>query len=121
MHVHTSSTYCTPLESAQLRLEELIQRFFLPFPPEPQWLARVQIAHHREELLLLPQVDLVYTHLPQRRLPPALRPALQVAHIDGSDRAAGQSKLSRHPSHRRALTGQPHRLFEALAEWRLAR
>src|SRR5882724_8355458 len=57
----------------------------------------------------------------QRRLPSPLRPAPQITQINGSDRAAGQSKLSRHTSHRRALTGQPHRLFEALAERRLAR
>src|SRR5712691_9938420 len=121
MHVHASGTNRTPLKSAQLFLEELIQRFLLPFPPEPQRLTRFQIAHHREELLLLPQIDLIHPHLPQRRLPSSLRPAPQIAQIDSSHRAAGQSKLSRYTSHRRALTGQSHRLFEALAERRLAR
>src|SRR6266568_1083204 len=36
MHVHASGTDGTPLKSAQLLLEELIQRFFLPLPPQPQ-------------------------------------------------------------------------------------
>src|SRR5580700_8467595 len=33
MHVHASRTNRTPLKSAQLLLEELIQRFFLPLRP----------------------------------------------------------------------------------------
>jgi hypothetical protein len=31
--------------------------FLLAFPTEPQWLTGFQIAHHREKLLLLPQVN----------------------------------------------------------------
>src|SRR6202167_5418478 len=121
MHVHTSGPNRTPLKRAELLLEELIQRFLLPFPPEPQRLSCFQIAYHREKLLFLPQIDFIHPHLPQRWLPSSLCPALQIAQIDGSDRAAGQSKLSRHTSPRRTLTRQPHRLFEALAERRLTR
>src|SRR5580658_3018464 len=121
MHVHASGTNRAPLKRTQLLLEELIQRFLLPFPPEPQRLSCFQIAYHRENLLFLPQIDFIHPHLPQRWLPSSLCPALQIAQIDGSDRAAGQSKLSRHTSPRRTLARQPHRLFEALAERRLTR
>src|SRR5271157_6199558 len=120
-HVHTRCSNRTSLKRTQMFLEEFVQRLFLPLPSEPQRFSRLQIAHHREELLLLPQIDLIHSHPAQRRLSSPLRPATQIAHIDGSHRAAGQAKLSRHSSHRRALTGQPHRLFEALAERRLAR
>src|SRR5258708_35845505 len=120
-HVHTRRSNRTSLKRTQMVLEKLVQRLFLPLPPEPQRLPRFQIAYHRQELLLLPQIDLIHSHLPQRRLSSPLRPATQIAHIDGSYRAAGQAKLSRYSSHRCALTGQPHRLFEALAERRLAR
>ena len=39
--------------AAQLFLEECVQGFLLPFPTEPQRLAGLQVAHHRQELLLL--------------------------------------------------------------------
>src|SRR5260370_26622401 len=120
-HVHTRRSNRTSLKRTQMLLEKLVQRLFLPLPPEPQRLPRFQIADHRQELLLLPQIDLIHSHLPQRRLSSPLRPATQIAHIDGSYRTAGQAKLPCHSSHRRTLTGQPHRLFEALAERRLAR
>src|SRR5580692_9802643 len=120
-HVHTRRSNRTSLKRTQMFLEEFVQRLFLPLPSEPQRLPRFQIAHHCEELLLLPQMDLIHSHLPQRRLPSPLRPTTQIAHIDGSHRAAGQAKLPCHSSYRRTLTGQPYRLFEALAERRLAR
>src|SRR6202040_1088318 len=109
------------LGRALLPLGELGPCFFFPFAPEPQRVTRCQIAHHGEELLLLAQIDLIHSHLPQRRLPSFPCPALQIAQIDGSHRAAGQPKLSRHTPHRGTLTGQPHSLFEALAKRRFAR
>jgi hypothetical protein len=63
MHVHTSGSNRTPLKRAELLLEELVQRFLLPFPPEPQRFPRFQIAYHREKLLLLPQIDFIHSHL----------------------------------------------------------
>ena len=108
-HVHTRRSNRTSLKRTQMFLEELVQRLFLPLSAEPQWFPRLQIAHHRQKLLLLPQIDLIHSHLAQRRLSSPLRPATQIAHIDGSHRAAGQAKLSCHSSHRRALTGQPYR------------
>src|ERR1017187_2772780 len=76
-HIHTASSDRIALEAAQLLLEELVQRFFLPFPPEPQRLSGLQVAHHGEELLFLPQINLVNAHLPQGRPTSRLRPALQ--------------------------------------------
>jgi hypothetical protein len=121
MHIHTGRLHSTSLKSTQLRLGELVQGGLLPLPPEPQRFPWVQIAHPGEKLLLLAQIDLVHPHLPQCRPPSSRRPAFQIPQIDGSHRAAGERKLSRHTSHRRTLAGQPHRLFKALAKWRLAR
>src|SRR5271157_4703026 len=104
VHIHTGRLNGTALKSTQLGLEKLVQSCFLPLPPEPQWLPRLQITHHREELLFLPQIDLVYPHLPQRRLPSCCRPALRIPHIDGSHRAAGQAKLSAYAPHGCTLT-----------------
>src|SRR5271157_2149625 len=56
-HVDTSSPDCAALEAAQMLLEELVQGLLLPFPPEPQRLSRLQVAHHGEKLLLLPQMN----------------------------------------------------------------
>src|ERR1700723_2841928 len=109
-HVHTRRSNRTSLKRTQMFLEELVQRLLLPLPSEPLRFSGLQIAHHRQKLLLLPQIDLIHSHLAQRRLPSPLRPPSQIAHVDGSHRAAGQAKLSCHSSHRRALTGQPYRL-----------
>jgi hypothetical protein len=49
-----------------------VQRFFLPLPTEPRRFSRFQIADHGQKLLLLPQVDLIHSHLnaaPGRRRP----------------------------------------------------
>src|SRR5436309_2830241 len=73
---------CPPLPCGQLFLEECVQRFFLAFPAEPQWLGGFQVAHHRQKLLLLPQMNLVHAHLPQRRLAPRCGPSLQIAQVD---------------------------------------
>src|ERR1017187_4611734 len=119
-HVHTSRPNHATLKGAQLLLEELVQRLFLPFPPEPQRLSRLQVAYHGEKLLFLPQMNLVHPHLPQGRLPACRCPALQIPQIDGAHRAPRQPNLLRPPPHRCTLAGQPYRLFEALAERRLA-
>ena len=50
-----------------------------------------QIAHYRQELLLLSQMDFVHAHLPQRRLAAAL-PSFQIAQIDRPHRARRQPK-----------------------------
>src|ERR1700679_2742359 len=62
-HVDTRRSNRTSLKRTQVFLEELVQRLFLPLPSEPQRFSRLQIAHHREEFLLLPQMDLVHSHL----------------------------------------------------------
>ena len=78
-HVHTRSSDHAALKSTQLLPQELIQGFFLPLLAEPQRLARLQIAHHRQKFLLLAHIDLIDSHIPQRRFPPARCPALEIA------------------------------------------
>src|SRR5271157_1178395 len=95
-HVHTGRPDRAALEAAQLLLQELVQGF------------------------LLPQMNLVHSHLPQGRFPSCRRPALQIPQIDGAHCAGRQPKLLRHPPHRCTLASQPYRLFEPLAERRLA-
>src|SRR5262249_41743211 len=105
---------------AQLLPEELIQRFLLSLPSEPQWLAVVQIAHHRDELLLLSQVDLVYAHPRQRGFAPTGGPPLQIAKIDGSHGARCQPETQGNLSGRCALARLPDRILKTLTERRLA-
>src|SRR5258708_726116 len=62
--VHTRRSNRTSLKRTQMFLEEFVQRLFLPLPSDPQRLPRLQIAYHCQELLLLPQIDLIHTHLP---------------------------------------------------------
>jgi hypothetical protein len=47
----------------QLRSKKLIERFLLAILPEPQRLARLQVADHGDELHLLAEVNLIHTHL----------------------------------------------------------
>jgi hypothetical protein len=54
---------------------------------KPNRLAVIQVADHRDELLLLSQMDFVYAHLHQRGLPSRRRPPLQVSQIDRADGA----------------------------------
>ncbi len=71
-HIHAGSLYCAALKGAQLLGEELVKRFLLPLGAEPERLGGLEIAHHRDELLLLAQKALVHAHLPQGRLAPRL-------------------------------------------------
>src|SRR5215472_9808239 len=71
--------------------------------------------------MFLSQVDLINSHLPQRRSSSPLCPTSQIAQVHGSHRAGRQAKLPRHSSYRCALTGLPHRFFKALTERCLAR
>src|ERR1039458_4013169 len=107
-------------EHPQLLSKEPVERLFLPFPTKPQRFSRRQITHHREELLLLPQMDLIDAHLPQGRLPASGCPARQITQIDAAHGAGRQPQAARHPSHRGTLAGLPDGLFEALAERGLA-
>ena len=59
-HVQAGGLAPRLLLPAKLGAEKLIQRLLLPFRSESQWLAALQVAHHRHKLLLLPQVDLVH-------------------------------------------------------------
>ena len=120
-HVHTGRGDTASLPGTQLATKELIQRLFLPLGAEPQRFPRLQIAHYRQELLFLPQIDFIHAHLPQHRLCPALAPPLQISQIDGPHRAGRQTPLPRHLSPRRAFAGSSHGLFESLAERRFAR
>src|SRR5215469_7370559 len=119
-HVYTSSSNHRTLKGTQLLPQELIESFFLPLAAEPQRFASLQIAHHRQEFVLLSQIDLIDAHQPQSRFPPARGPAVEIANIDGTHRAGRQLELSGHSPHRCALARQPHRFFEALAERRFA-
>ena len=119
-HVHTCGSNRTSLKCTQVLLEKLIQPLFLAFPTKPQRFSRLQVGHDRQKLLLLPQVDLIDSHLSQRRSASRSCPALQIPQIDRPHRTRCQAKLPRHSSYRCALTGLPHRLLKALAEGRLA-
>src|SRR5450755_4747410 len=77
-HVHAGGFDPFPLPADQLSAKEIIQRLLLPLPAKPQWLCRLQIAHHREELALLAPVDFVHPHLSERRLAPLRLPSLQI-------------------------------------------
>jgi hypothetical protein len=88
-HVDTRRLNAFPLPTDQLGTEILIQRLLLPLLAKPQRLAGVQIAHHGQKLVFLAPVDLIDTHLPQRRLPPLGIPSLQAPQIDRSDRTLG--------------------------------
>jgi hypothetical protein len=101
-------------------LEKFVQRLFRALPPKPQRFARFQIGHYRQELLLLPQENLIHSHQPQCRSPSPLRPALQLSQVDRPYGARGQAKLPGHSSYRRALTGLSNCLLKTLAEPRLA-
>jgi len=119
--VHARRRDPHPLTGAQFGLAELVQRFLPSLPPKPQRLGTVQIAHRRQEFLLLAEMDLIHPHPPQRRLPPRRRPSLQIPQIDASRRAFGQAKLFAHPPRGRTLASLPHRVLEPFAERRFAR
>ena len=111
----------TALARTQLGLKEFIQGLFLPLPAEPDRLAAFQVAHHRDELLLFPQMDFIHAHQLQRGLAPRCRPALQIAQIDGAHRAGRQSESPRHLPSRGALTRLAHGVLKPLAERSFAR
>src|SRR3984893_15330733 len=119
-HVHTSRSNHTSLKPTQVLLEKLIQRFFLTLPSKPLRFSRLQVRHYRQKLLALRQIDLIYSHLPQCGSASPLGPALEIPQIDRAHRARRQSKLPGHSSHRRALTGLPHRFLKSLAQRCLA-
>lgn len=77
---------CAALQAAQALVEEPIEGVFLPVWTGPQRLARLQIAHHGDELLLLPQLKLVQSSIAQGGLLAAPGPALQMARIFGMHR-----------------------------------
>src|SRR6266702_5109266 len=110
-HVHTGRSHSAALKGTQLPLEELVERLFPAFRPEPYRLAAIQVAHHGDELLLLTKKDLVAPHLPKCRFAPRFSPTGQITLIDGPHRARRKAKLPRHSAGRRTL--------EALAERRL--
>src|SRR5471030_265370 len=111
-----SSSYAT----YQLAAKEIVQRLLLPLLAEPQRLARLQIAHHRQKLILLTLIDLIDAHLPQRWLPPSGFPSLKVPQIDRPYRALCQPHASGYLPRRRTLARLSHRILESLAVGRLA-
>src|SRR5579862_8763438 len=80
-HVHAARFDASALSASQLRSEELVQRLLLPFLAKPQGLASLQIAHDGKKLVVLSPINLIHTHLSERRLTPRCRPSLQVAQI----------------------------------------
>jgi hypothetical protein len=101
-------------------LKKPVQGFLLPFPTEPHRFSGLQITHPGEKLLALTQIDFIHPHLPQSRLPPSRRPALEIAHIEGPHRPLRQMERTRHPPYRCTLTSLPHRFCEPFAEGSLA-
>src|SRR5258708_939662 len=61
------------------------------------------------------------SNAPRSGFPSTRRPAFQITHIQGPHSARRQPELPGHAPYRRTLTGQPYRLFKALAERRFAR
>src|SRR5262252_7041279 len=81
-HIYAGRLDAFPLPASQLSSEVFVQRLFLPFPSHPQGLAGFQIAHYSEKLVLLSPVNLIHSHLLERRLAAMLVPPLEVAHVD---------------------------------------
>jgi len=54
-HVYAGGPDRTPLQATQLRLEDLIQRLFLPLPAEPQWLPGFQVTDHTRNFCCFPR------------------------------------------------------------------
>src|SRR5262249_9106331 len=119
-HVHAGRLDASPLAASQLRSEELVQRLLLSFLAEPQRLAGLQIAHYGKELVALSPVNLIYTHLPQRRFSPPFPPSLPIAQIHRPPRAFCPSAPPRPLSPPCSLTRLAHALLEPPAERRLA-
>jgi hypothetical protein len=107
------------LAAPHLRFKELVQRFLLPLHAKPQRLTGLQVAHHRQKLVALAAVNLIHTHLPERRLAPLGNPSFQVAQIDGPHRSLGQTETSSHLSRRCAFACLSDCILEAFAERRL--
>src|SRR5215471_14647046 len=75
-HVHTPRSNRASLQGTLVLLEKLVPRFFLSLSSKPERFSALQVRHHRQKLLFLPQVDLVHSHLPRktgRRRPSAQR------------------------------------------------
>jgi hypothetical protein len=70
------------------------------------------------KFVVLPPVDLIYSHLPQWRLAAVPIPPFQVTHIDGAHRRLRQLESPRHLAGSGTLAGLSDNLFEPLAEWR---
>src|SRR5437763_13348736 len=92
-----------PLAGAQFLLIERVQGLLLALAAEPYRFATVQIADHRDELLLLSQIDFIHAHLRQHWFAPRGRPTLQIAQVDRSHRAWRQVEPERYLSRRRTL------------------
>jgi hypothetical protein len=95
-HIHATGLNASAPPSAQLRPEELLQRFLLSVSAKPQRLASLQIAHHREKLVALSSVDLIHTHLPQRCS------RLCAFHLSRQRRSMARTVLSTSPDRRAA-------------------
>src|SRR5437763_6862601 len=120
-HVHAGRLNAFALTAAQLRSEELVQRFLLPLLAKPQWLAGLQIAHYGKKLVDLPPINLIYAHLPERRRTSRCHPSLQTAQVDRPHRALCQTTPPRHFSRRSTFTCLSDCILEPLAERRLTR
>src|ERR1700720_4203412 len=66
-HIYARHLDACSLPGAQFCIEELVQGLLLPLPPEPQRFTALQVARDGQEFLLLPQMDLIHSQLPQRR------------------------------------------------------
>ena len=120
-HIYAGRLDAFPLPASQLSSEVFVQRLFLPFPSHPQGLAGFQIAHYCEKLVLLSPVNLIHSHLLERRLAAMLVPPLEVAHVDSPHSGLRQLESPSHLTSRRTFTGLTDYLFEPLAERRLGR
>ena len=71
--------------------------------------------------MLLPQVDLIHAHLPQRWGSPRCIPPLQVSQVDRPHSARSQPELPRHLPRRSHFTSQPHGVLKSLRKGSLTR
>src|ERR1039457_142034 len=70
MSTHTAAI---PLRCRLFKLHPkvIVQGLLLALPAKPQRLRGFQVAHHRQELVLLALVQFIHSHMPQRWRPPA--------------------------------------------------
>jgi hypothetical protein len=112
-HVHADGLHGPTASRGQGLREEPIQRLARALFPQPQGLPCVEVAHHRQELRLLSEEDLIHAELAERFPGPARRPTPPRVVVEETDRLRRQAPLGGHASHRGADAGLGDRRFDA--------